>query len=275
SNEQCAYPKLLVRPAKTAAEYKAAGVTSINIPIYVSAKGLPEERKSKKFSFWKAGGGADDKYLSVGEWTVVSRTIDDLFSNEPDVNGDNTGDGYIIIFQMDNSADNDLNYEIYVGNIAGGNNLFPTIKNYTQKCRAEGTYVDNKTLLKVTIYEGDVNNSIKCYCYPGITKADMAGITSIKFRVYIDSSALSEKSKAKGYKEVCFLPHSEGKEVSVTNVEFDKWVEIEVSTEDLWKYYDTTYKVLPLLTAYNKDDEDKGYVYDENLVVYFDGFYAV
>ena len=266
-NIDCSHPNLYVMPVQTLASYKAQGYTHVNIPLYIDGTTLPENRTIKKFSFWKVGGGADDMYLPVNTWNVVSRSLDDLFSH--------ASNGYISLFQMDNSSDKDLNYVVYVGNIQA--TMLTPFHNYLEKCSATGVMFDGVPALKVTVQECNQTN-MKLYCYTnGVTKQKMldAGYTKVKFRMYIDSSTLSEQSKAKGIKEICVLPHTDGLEYEITEMPFDQWVEFEFDIDRFWKYYNDTYKLFAIFSSFNYNDADSNLYLDENFVVYVDGFYCL
>ena len=270
-NLDCTHPNLYVMPVQTLAYYKAQGYTHVDIPIYIDGVTLPEGRTTKKFSFWKVGGGADDIYLPVNEWTIVTRSLDDLFSKN-----DN---GYISLFQMDNSSDRDLDYVVHIGNVQAiiDTRVLTPFHNYLEKCSAQGVMFGGQQVLKVTVQECNQTN-MKLYCYTdGVTKQSMldAGYTKVKFRMYIDSATLSAESKAKGTKEICVLPHTDGWEYQITQMPFDQWVEFEFDMDRFWKYYNADYKLFAIFSSSNYDNASSNLFLDENFVVYVDGFYGV
>ena len=270
-NLDCTHPNLYVMPVQTLAYYKAQGYTHVDIPIYIDGVTLPEGRTTKKFSFWKVGGGADDMYLPVNEWTIVTRSLDDLFSKN-----DN---GYISLFQMDNSSDRDLDYVVHIGNVQAiiDTRVLTPFHNYLEKCSAQGVMFGGQQVLKVTVQECNQTN-MKLYCYTdGVTKQSMldAGYTKVKFRMYIDSATLSAESKAKGTKEICVLPHTDGWEYQITQMPFDQWVEFEFDMDRFWKYYNADYKLFAIFSSFNYDNASSNLFLDENFVVYVDGFYGV
>ena len=270
-NLDCSHPNLYVMPVQTLAYYKAQGYTHVDIPIYIDGSTLPDGRTTKKFSFWKVGGAADDMHLPVNEWTTVSRSIDDLFSK--------TDKGYVSLFQMDNSSDKDLNYVVHIGNVQAriDTRVLTPFHTYLEKCSAQSVVFDGQQVLKVSVQQCNQTN-MKLYCYTdGVTKQTMldAGYTKVKFRMYIDSATLSEQSKAKGTKEICVLPHTDGWEYQITQMPFDTWVDFEFDMDRFWKYYNETYKLFAIFSSFNYNDADSNLVLDENFVVYVDGFYGV
>lgn len=108
-NIDCSHPNLYAMPVNTLQYYKSQGYTQVEIPIYIDGSTLPQGRITKKFSFWKVDGSADDMHLPVNTWITITRSLDDLFSKNDK--------GYISLFQMDNSQERDLDFVVYVGNI--------------------------------------------------------------------------------------------------------------------------------------------------------------
>lgn len=270
-NSACSHPNLYVMPVQTLEYYKSKGYTHVNIPLYIDGSTLPNGRTTKKFSFWKVGGSADDMQLHVNTATIVTRSLDDLFSKE--------SNGYISLFQMDNSLDKDSNFVVYVGNVQAviDNTVLTPFHTYLEKCSATSVMKDGKAVLKVTVQECNQTN-MKLYCYTdGVTKQSMidAGYTKVKFRMYIDSTTLSAESRAKGTKEICVLPHTDGYEYEITQMPFDRWVEFEFDMDRFWKYYNETYKLFAIFSSFNYNNESSNLFLDENFVVYVDGFYGV
>lgn len=270
-NLDCSHPNLYEKTAQTLEYYKSQGYTHVEIPLYIDGTTLPEERTTKKFSFWKVGGGADDMYLPVNTWVKVKRSLDDLFSKN--------SNGYISLFQMDNSTDKDLDFVVYVGDVQAivDNTVMTPSHTYLDKCNASSVMKDGKQVLKVTVQECNQTN-MKLYCYTdGVTKQSMidAGYKKVKFSLYIDSATLSAESKAKGTKEICVLPHTDGYEYEVTQMPFDQWVEFEFDLDRFWKYYNEYYKLFAIFSSFNYDNEASNLFLDENFVVYVDGFYGL
>ncbi len=224
-NEDGWNPMAKVKPAFDKAHYEALGYTEIKVTVYVPVSENATAGSKKKFPVCRANGGWADTYVNVGEWVIITYSLNDFFDRY------DASTGYTSLFMVQVDDNKFKNTDFYIGGITAQkayNNRNMSLKedgviwyantdNSPQGFRAYTSlvYFDGVYAIKCEMGTGKGPNNNKLYLPiedngavvdVEARKAEWraAGYTKVQIRCYIPSTNLSQATKDRGSKTILF-----------------------------------------------------------------------
>ena len=290
-NEDGWNPMAKVKPAFDKAHYETLGYTEILVMIYIPVSDSAPAGSTKKFPVCRANGGWADTYVNVGEWVIISYSLDDFFDRY------DTSTGYTSLFMVQVGDNKFANTDFYIGGITAQkqyNNMDLSLKddsvvwyadanNTVDGFRAYSSlvYFDGAMVLKCPMGNNSPSENKNKMMFKtetiDITAREAewknAGYTKVQMRVYIPSANLSAETKARGSKTVLFGANTDMQNGEKVSVPLDQWYTYEMDIHSyLTTCYNSQYNYLAIFGAYNKADASANPVeyYDANFDLYFD-----
>lgn len=292
-NEDGWNPMAKVKPAFDKAHYEALGYTEIKVTVYVPVSENATAGSKKKFPVCRANSGWADTQVPVGEWAIISYSLNDFFDRY------DASTGYTSLFMVQIGDNKFANTDFYIGGITAQkayNNRNMSLKedgviwyantdNSPQGFRAytSSVYFDGVYVIKCEMGTGKGPNNNKLYLPIDdngavvdveARKAEWraAGYTKVQIRCYIPSTNLSQATKDRGSKTILFNADPDMTVYDQKFVPLDQWYTYEMDFDAFWSRYNTTYKLMALFGAYNTDipSANPAEYCDEDFVIYFD-----
>lgn len=279
-----------VKPLRDEAYYNNLGLTHLSVRLYLDSATMTgsTENGYKRIDFFFDKEELRCELLPFDRWVEVTLPIRDFFKN-----ADESGRVQLFWILNHNEAGytTDADCVIYVDEIRAvksdsvlspyGQDVYCKNMNtrlsayYTEKMTVAKHYsqVDGTAdSVKITV-EGGNQDALKLLITPAAPKQlyTDAGFTHVKVRLYIDSSTLTEGSKASGSKPVYMFKRT------LEHAPLDKWVEFTYTLDEFYSGLDANNTVL-LFTFYNFDWTEGGqqlYFADPDFVLYLDSVRAV
>ena len=292
-NEDGWNPMAKVKPAFDKAHYEALGYTEIKVTVYVPVSENATAGSKKKFPVCRANSGWADTQVSVGEWAIISYSLNDFFDRY------DASTGYTSLFMVQIGDNKFANTDFYIGGITAQkayNNRNMSLKedgviwyantdNSPQGFRAYTSlvYFDGVYAIKCEMGTDKAPNNNKLWLPIDdngevvdveARKAEWrtAGYTKVQIRCYIPSTNLSQATKDRGSKTILFNADPDMTVYDQKFVPLDQWYTYEMDFDAFWSRYNTTYKLMALFGAYNTDipSANPAEYCDEDFVIYFD-----
>ena len=290
-------PMAKVKSAFDKAHYETLGYTEILVMIYIPVSDSAPAGSTKKFPVCRANGGYADTYVNVGEWVIISYSLNDFFDRY------DASTGYTCLFMVQIGDNKFANTDFYIGGITAQkqyNNNDMSLKDDSVVWYASADYKNDISPTGFDAYPPlvyfDGEMVLKCDMKPNLnpdtgklwikvhnngevlsveerkTEWKTAGYEKVQIRVYIPSANLCQASKARGSKTMVFNGDPNLKNGVTVQVPLDQWYTFEVSIDEFWKEgnYNTAYKLMSVFGVYNQNDSSKtpAEYSDEDLVIY-------